>query len=98
MFRISLILVNLGGDVFLFLFLRACSALSVLLCFCTPLLGPAGGHSEHSIAETLTRVPCGRSLEEGERFKKRKGKGKFHCSMEVKVRRGGRKGAMKENY
>lgn len=30
--------------------------------------------------------------------KDKKGKGKFHCSMEVKVRRGLGRGAIRENY
>lgn len=41
-------------------------------------------------------VPCGEKFVGREEFKK--GKGKFHCSMEVNVRRGDRKGAIRENY
>lgn len=59
--KISLLLVNLG-----WMFFLQCTC-SVLLYFCTTILGPAGGHSEPSIADTSTRIPCGRSLEEGER-------------------------------
>ena len=47
---------------------------SVFLCFCTTCLRPAGGHSQPNIVEASTRLPCGRSLEEGERLKKREGK------------------------
>lgn len=76
------------------MFLRACCVLCVALLLHSPSEASRGTQWAYycrNINKSLVE-------EVWRKGKDKRGKGKFHCTFEIKVRRGVRREAMRENY